>query len=51
MNMKNNYLNYVNINIINKTQYIPDFLEIRYSNIKNAGLGIFCKKKSIKVHF
>ena len=32
------------INMINKTQYIPDFLEIRYSNIKNAGLGIFCKK-------
>ena len=39
------------INIINKTQYIPDFLEIRYSNIKNAGLGIFCKKKINKGTF
>ena len=32
------------INQINKTQYLPDFLEIRYSTIKNANLGIFCKK-------
>lgn len=41
----------IDINQINKTQYLPDFLEIRYSTIKNANLGIFCKKKIEKGTF
>ena len=35
----------IDLSIINKTQYIPDYLEISYSKIKKAGLGIIAKKK------
>ena len=33
----------IDINIVDVPKYIPDFLQIRYSKIPNAGLGIFAK--------
>tara|TARA_B100001094_G_C18083489_1_gene746499 strand:+ start:172 stop:663 length:492 start_codon:yes stop_codon:yes gene_type:complete len=42
----------INIDIINKTNYIPYYLYIDYSNLcKDIGLGIFCKKKIEKNKF
>lgn len=34
----------VDLNIIDKCSYLPDYLEINYSSIPGAGLGIFAKK-------
>ena len=35
----------IDLNLIDKYNYLPEFLEIKYSRIKNAGLGIFAKEK------
>jgi len=35
----------VNIDIVDIAKYIPDFVQIRYSIIPNAGLGIFANTK------
>jgi hypothetical protein len=38
----------IDIELINKTKYIPEFLEIFYSkNFEKAGLAIIAKKKYI----
>lgn len=34
----------IDINVVDVPKYIPDFLQIKYSNIPNAGLGIFTNK-------
>lgn len=34
----------INVHEIDKLAYLPDYLSINYSNIKNAGLGIFAKE-------
>uniref|UniRef100_A0A6C0B2U0 Uncharacterized protein n=1 Tax=viral metagenome TaxID=1070528 RepID=A0A6C0B2U0_9ZZZZ len=34
----------VDLNIIDKCSYLPDYLEINYSSIPGAGLGILLKK-------
>lgn len=42
----------IDIELINKTKYIPDFLEISYSkNFEKAGLGIIAKKNIKKEYF
>lgn len=42
----------INIELIDKTKYIPDFLEISYSkNFEKAGLGIIAKKNIKKGTF
>ena len=42
----------IDIELINKTKYIPDFLEISYSkNFEKAGLGIIAKKNIKKGTF
>ena len=33
----------INFENFYKKKYIPDYLEIKYSNIENAGLGVFTK--------
>lgn len=50
---KNNklVLEHIDINIIDRVAYIPSFLELNYSSIKNAGLGIFAKDKIPKGKF
>ena len=35
--------NTINFEYFYKNKYIPDYLEIKYSNIENAGLGVFTK--------
>ena len=37
-------LEHIDLSIVDKIMYLPDFLEIRYSKIKGAGLGIFAKR-------
>ena len=37
-------LELIDINVVDVPKYIPDFLQIKYSNIPNAGLGIFTNK-------
>ena len=41
----------IDINIIDKVAYIPSFLELNYSSITNAGLGIFAKENIRKGKF
>lgn len=42
----------IDIELIDKTKYIPDFLEISYSkNFEKAGLGIIAKKNIKKGRF
>lgn len=41
----------IKLELIDKLMYLPDFLEIKYSNIKEAGLGIFAKKNIPKGKF
>jgi len=37
-------LELIEINCVDVPNYIPDFLQIKYSNIPNAGLGIFTNR-------
>jgi hypothetical protein len=46
-----NALEPINLAFIDRTQFIPDFLEIRYSSIDGAGLGIFAKQPIAKGTF
>ena len=41
----------IDINIIDKVAYIPSFLELNYSSIKNAGLGVFARENIPKGKF
>jgi SET domain-containing protein len=41
----------ININVVDVPKYIPGFLNIGYSKIPNAGLGIFANAKIIKGTF
>ena len=47
-----NHLQDIDINVINKANYIPDYLYLDYSNLsENIGIGIFCKNKIEKNTF
>ena len=39
------YRQSININVVDVPKYIPEFVEIKYSKIPNAGLGIFARTK------
>jgi SET domain-containing protein len=49
--MDPNMLEPVNINVVDIPKYIPGFLNIGYSKIPNAGLGIFANTKINKGAF
>ena len=41
----------INLDLIDNTREIPDFVEIKFSSISSSGLGIFAKKKILQGQF